>query len=117
MDIPGKEQGHTMENNLGKPRKTWSVALDVVPDSALFILLQYGIACFALSFWMHPLRLVTIVLEIGLIAKFLNVLEQLLPKRWIAFLVEAVCVGVVILLVWAVGYFPVSQTPLHLPWD
>ena len=100
-----------------RPQKKWSVALDIFLDCVLFILLQYMVSCVTLSFWMHPLRLVTIFIQFGLYAKFFHDTDKRLGKSWPGLVLGVVCVGVVIALVAFVGYFSVEETPVRLPWD
>ena len=90
------------------PRKRWPVALDVALDCLLFILL---------SFWMHPLRLAAIFVQFGLYAKFFHDMDKRLGKFWPGLVLSVVCVGVVVALVGLVGYFPVGEAPVRLPWD
>lgn len=117
MDVPGKVPPEKTPEQKTLAKKAWSIAVDVVLDCGLFVLLQYGLTCFTLSFWMHPVRLVLIFLKMGILVKFFCQLDQTLGKWWFSLLVEVLCMGVVLLLVWMVGYFPVSQVPVHLPWD
>ena len=100
-----------------RPQKKWSLALDVTLDCLLFILLQYMVSCVTLSFWMHPLRLIAIFVQFGLYAKFFHDMDKRLGKFWPGLVLSAVCVCVVIALVAFVGYFPVGETPVRLPWD
>lgn len=99
------------------PQKKWSLALDVVLDCLLFILLQYMLSCVTLSFWTHPLRLFAIFVQFGIYAKFYHDMDKRLGKFWPGLVLGALCIGVVIALVAFVGYFPVSDTPIRLPWD
>lgn len=117
MNLPGSEEKKKAPEQKRPERKVWSVVLDVVLDSVLFILLQYGLSCFTLSFWMHPVRLLLIFLKMGILAKFFCQLDQTLGKWWLSLLVEVLCMGAVLLLVWLVGYFQVSQAPVQLPWE
>lgn len=100
-----------------RPQKKWSLALDVVLDCLLFILLQYMLSCVTLSFWTHPLRLFAIFVQFGIYAKFYHDMDKRLGKFWPGLVLGALCIGVVIALVAFVGYFPVSDTPIRLPWD
>ena len=99
------------------PRKRWPVALDVALDCLLFILLQYMVSCVTLSFWMHPLRLAAIFVQFGLYAKFFHDMDKRLGKFLPGLVLSVVCVGVVVALVGLVGYFPVGEAPVRLPWD
>ena len=100
-----------------RPQKKWSLALDVVLDCLLFILLQYMLSCVTLSFWTHPLRLFAIFVQFGIYAKFYHDMDKRLGKFWPGLVLGALCIGVVIALVAFVGYFPVGETPVRLPWD
>ena len=100
-----------------RPQKKWSLSLDVTLDCLLFILLQYMVSCVTLSFWMHPLRLIASFVQFGLYAKFFHDMDKRLGKFWPGLVLSAVCVCVVIALVAFVGYFPVGETPVRLPWD
>ena len=93
------------------------MALDVALDCLLFILLQYMVSCVTLSFWMHPLRLAAIFVQFGLYAKFFHHMDKRLGKFWPGLVLSVVCVGVVVALVGLVGYFPVGEAPVRLPWD
>lgn len=100
-----------------RPQKKWSVALDIFLDCVLFILLQYMVSCVTLSFWVHPLRLAAIFVQFGLYAKFSHDMDKRLGKFWPGLVLSVVCVGVVVALVGLVGYFPVGEAPVRLPWD
>lgn len=100
-----------------RPQKKWALVLDVILDCLLFTLLQYLLSCVTLSFWMHPLRLFAIFIQVGIYAKFYHDMDKRLGKFWPGLVLSALCVGAVIALVAFVGYFPVSETPARLPWD
>ena len=100
-----------------KPQKRWSLVLDVALDCLLFILLLYMLSCVTLSFWTHPLRLVTIFIQFGLYAKFYHDMDKRLGKFWPRLVLSVVCVAAVAALVALVGYFPVGEAPVRLPWD
>ena len=112
-----KHQEKPPEDPALRPQKKWALVLDVIFECLLFTLLQYLLSWVTLSFWMHPLRLVTIFIQFGLYAKFSHDMDKRLGKFWPGLVLSVVCVGVVILLVAFVGYFPVSETPVRLPWD
>ena len=119
MDGPeSREQSPvTSEQPVPQPQKKWALVLDVASDCLLFTLLQYLLSWVTLSFWMHPLRLVTIFIQFGLYAKFSHDMDNRLGKFWPGLVLGALCIIVVLLLVAFVGYFPVSDTPVRLPWD
>ena len=100
-----------------RPQKKWSLALDVVLDCLLFILLQYLLSWVTLSFWTHPLRLFVIFVQFGIYAKFYHDMDKRLGKFWPGLALSVLCVGAVIALVAFVGYFPVGEVPVKLPWD
>lgn len=100
-----------------RPQKKWALALDVVLDCLLFLLLQYLLSWVTLSFWTHPLRLLAIFIQVGIYAKFYRDMDKRLGKFWPGLVLSVVCVGAVILLVWLIGYFPISQTPVRLSWN
>ena len=114
---PREQSPVTSEQPAPRPQKKWSLALDVASDCLLFILLQYMVSCVTLSFWMHPLRLAAIFVQFGLYAKFSHDMDKRLGKFWPGLVLSVVCVGVVIALVGLVGYFPVGEAPVRLPWD
>lgn len=99
------------------PRKAWSVALNICSECGLYILVNYGLSCVNLSFWNHPIRVLTFAVNLVVLGKFLAALEKACPSKWVKWAAFAGSVGVVILLVWLVGYFPVSQTPVRLRWN
>ena len=119
MDGPeSREQSPvTSEQPAPRPQKKWSLALDVVLDCLLFILLQYLLSWVTLSFWTHPLRLLAIFIQVGIYAKFYHDMDKRLGKFWPGLALSVLCVGAVIALVAFVGYFPVGETPVRLPWD
>ena len=98
-------------------RKAWNVALDICGECGLYILVNYGLSCVNLSFWNHPIRILTFAVNLVVLGKFLAALEKVCPAKWLKWTAFAVSVGIVVLLVWLVGYFPISQTPVRLPWD
>ena len=101
-----------------RPQKKWSLALDVTLDCLLFILLQYMLSCVTLSFWKSsPLWVIASTIEIVLYGKFFHDMDNRLGKSWPGLVLGALCIIVVLLLVAFVGYFPVSDTPVRLPWD
>ena len=114
---PREQSPVTSEQPAPRPQKKWSVALDIFLDCVLFILLQYMVSCVTLSFWMHPLRLAAIFVQFGLYAKFSHDMDKRLGKFWPGLVLSVVCVGVVVALVGLVGYFPVGEAPVRLPWD
>ena len=117
-DLEPREQPPvTSEQPAPRPQKKWALDLDVASDCLLFTLLQYLLSWVTLSFWMHPLRLVTIFIQFGLYAKFSHDMDNRLGKFWPGLALSVLCVGAVIALVAFVGYFPVSDTPVRLPWD
>ena len=58
-----------------------------------------------------------IFVQFGLYAKFFHDMDKRLGKFWPGLVLSVVCVGVVITLVGLVGYFPVGEAPVRLPWD
>ena len=101
----------------GTPRKAWTVVLNIAGECLLYILLNYALACVNLSFWDNPVRILTFAVNLVVLGKFLAALDRTCPRKWIKWAAFGGSVAVVILLVWLVGYFPVSQTPVHLPWN
>ena len=100
-----------------RPQKKCSLALDIFLDCVLFILLQYLLSWVTLSFWTHPLRLLAIFIQVGIYAKFYRDMDKRLGKFWPGLVLGALCIIVVIALVAFVGYFPVGEAPVKLPWD
>ncbi len=105
------------EDPAPRPQKKWALVLDVIFECLLFTLLQYMLSCMTLSFWTHPLRLFAIFIQFGLYAKFYHDMDKGLGKFWPGLALSVLCVGVVIALVAFVGYFPVGEAPVRLPWD
>ena len=117
-DLEPREQSPvTSEQPAPRPQKKWALVLDVASDCLLFILLQYMLSCVTLSFWKSsPLWVIANTIEIVLYGKFFHDMDKWLGKFWPGLVLSVVCVGVVILLVAFVGYFPVSETPVRRPW-
>ena len=98
-------------------RQAWFRAGDVAGECLLYIFLNYALACVNLSFWNSPVRILTFAVNLVVLGKFLAALDKLCRRKWIKWAAFGASVAVVVLLVWLVGYFPVSQTPLRLPWN
>ena len=115
---PREQSPVTSEHPAPQPQKKWALVLDVASDCLLFILLQYMLSCVTLSFWKSsPLWVIASTIEIVLYGKFFHDMDKRLGKLWPGLVLGALCIGVVLLLVAFVGYFPVSETPVRLPWD
>lgn len=98
------------------PRAPWAVALDVAGECALYILLNYGLSCVNLSLWDHPVRILTFAVNLVVLGKFLHDLDRACPRKWMKWAAFAGSVAAVVLLVAFVGYFPVGEAPVRLPW-
>ena len=70
-----------------------------------------------LSFWDSPARILTFAVNLVVLGKFLAALDKVCPRKWLKWAAFGGSLAVVVLLVWLVGYFPVSQTPVRLPWN
>ena len=115
---PREQSPVTSEHPAPRPQKKWALVLDVASDCLLFILLQYMLSCVTLSFWKSsPLWVIASTIEIVLYGKFFHDMDNRLGKFWPGLVLGALCIIVVLLLVASVGYFPVSETPVRLPWD
>ena len=60
---------------------------------------------------------IAITIPQSLYAKFYHDMDKRLGKFWPGLVLSVVCVGVVVALVGLVGYFPVGEAPVRLPWD
>lgn len=78
----------------------------------LYLLIQYVFSCWILSFQHHPLFILLFAGDLVMLDRFWSFLRGLLG-RWPALAVLAGCLLFNILLVWAVGYFPVSTAPVR----
>lgn len=115
---PREQSPVTSEQPAPRPQKKWALVLDVILDCLLFTLLQYLLSWVTLSFWKSsPLWVIASTIEIVLYGKFFHDMDKRLGKLWPGLVLGALCIGVVLLLVAFVGYFPVSETPVRLPWD
>ena len=101
----------------GSSRKAWTTVVDIVRECLLYILLNYALDCVNLSFWDNPVRILTYAINLVVLGKFLATLDRMCHRKWIKWAAFGGSVAVVILLVWLIGYFPISQTPVRLPWN
>lgn len=101
----------------GSRRQAWLRAGDVAGECLLYIFLNYALACVNLSFWNSPVRILTFAVNLVVLGKFLAALDKVCPRKWLKWAAFGGSLAVVVLLVWLAGYFPVSQTPVRLPWN
>lgn len=114
MEVPRKPEAASQAPTVRGP---WAVALDVVSECLLYILLNYALSCVDLSFWNHPIRILTFAVHLVVLGKFLASLDRVCPRKWMKWLAFGGSVVAVVLLVAFVGYFPVGEAPVRLPWD
>ena len=113
MDVPKRQpSGET-----STPRRPWAIALDVASECLLYIFLNYMVSCVNLSFWNHPIRILTFALNLVVLGKLLASLDRVCPKKWMKWVAFVGSVALVVLLVAVIGYFPVGETPVRLPWN
>lgn len=113
MDVP-KRQPPGETSDFCKP---WATALNVASECLLYIFLNYALSCVNLSFWNHPIRILTFAVNLAVLGKFLASLDRVCPRKWIKWAAFGGSVVVVVLLVAFVGYFPVGESPVRLPWE
>ena len=85
--------------------------LEGILQSAKFILEQYVLACFYLSFFRNWLSIALLLLNIQIIGDFHKRLIQIMGKDIIADTVEVVCIALVGMILIKFGYHPVSNIP------
>ena len=113
MDVPKRQSS----GETPTPRRPWAIVLDVASECLLYIFLDYIVCCVNLSFWNHPVRILTFALNLVVLGKFLASLDRVCPKKWMKWVAFVGSVALVVLLVADIGYFPVGETPVRLPWN
>lgn len=113
MDVPKRQPSD--EKPLS--RRPWTAALNVASECLLYIFLNYAVSCVNLSFWNHPIRILTFALNLVVLGKFLASLDRVCPKKWMKWAAFVGSVALVVVLMAAIGYFPVGETPVRLPWN
>lgn len=93
-----------------KRRRLWTVT-ELLGGCLLYVLLHYLLSCWLISFQHHPLFILLFAGEITMLERFWGFLFRLLG-RWPALAMLAGCLLINIMLLWGIGYFPVSTTPL-----
>lgn len=72
MDVPKRQSS----GETPTPRRPWAIVLDVASECLLYIFLNYMVSCVNLSFWNHPIRILTFALNLVVLGKFLASLES-----------------------------------------
>lgn len=83
-------------------------------QSVKFMLQQYLLACFYLSFFRNWLSIALLLLNIQIIGDFHKRLMQIMGKDIIADIVEVLCIALVGMILIKFGYYPVSNVPNNL---
>ena len=78
MDVPKRQSS----GETSTPRRPWAIVLDVASECLLYIFLNYMVSCVNLSFWNHPIRILTFALNLVVLGKFLASLDRVCPKKW-----------------------------------
>ena len=89
--------------------------LEGIVRSVKFMLQQYLLACFYLSFFRNWLSIVLLMLNIQIINDFHNKLVELVDKKSMVYVIELLCVVLVGLTLVKFGYYSVSNVLTKLP--
>jgi len=100
------------EHGKSKSKLSLQKALNIFLASLTFILLQYMLACWTLSFKSNVLSIFYLVINFIVINELWRHLSRTLNSKFLCFIILAVNVFIVAMILLIFGYFPVSTT-LH----
>ena len=89
-------------------KKGYGKAIDISFAMITFIFLTYLLGCWLISFHTHLLWVFLMVLNVMMMNLFWKRLTNLIANKITCFVLFTLCLVIVAMLFWRIGYFPIS---------
>lgn len=92
-------------------RKTVERWVEILLESAEYLVLQLLLASAMVSFHRSPMYILFFTVNVVLIGKYWRCLERHIDRKWVRVLMFALCCGVEVLIGWRQGYIQMEWVP------